>query len=133
MHGTTFGGGPLACAVAVACMRELDSANLVQHAAELGAYFRDRLTALQAKHAVIKEVRGLGLMIGVELTSDGLAKSIVAKMLERGIITNRTNNNVLRFLPPYLVTSEHVDQVCSALDEVLSMETAAHLQKDSHD
>ncbi|HYG99430.1 MAG TPA: aspartate aminotransferase family protein [Terriglobales bacterium] len=134
MHGTTFGGGPLACSVAVACIEELDRASLVKHAAELGSHFRDALLALKAKYVEIKEVRGLGLMIGVELTSADLAKSIVTKMLERGIVINRTNNNVLRFLPPYLVTREHVDQVCSALDDILGSETAASTQKkESHE
>lgn len=134
MHGTTFGGGPLACAVAVACISELDRAGMVQHAAQLGSYFLDRLGALKSKYGEIKEVRGLGLMVGVELTSADLAKAIVGKMFERGIVINRTNNNVLRFLPPYLVTREHVDEVCSALDELLAAETGANKEKkESHE
>lgn len=119
MHGTTFGGGPLACAVALEVMRVIDQQKLLGKNEKLGVYFRKQLAGLQKKHASIKEVRGMGLFIGAELDSADLAKTTVAAMLEQGIIINRTNETVLRFLPPYIVEKKHVDQVVKALDQVL--------------
>ena len=77
MHGTTFGGNPLACAVAIAVIDEIKRSNLLTHVTETGGYFRSQLLALQTKHPAIVEVRGLGLMIGVELNSDTLAKTVL--------------------------------------------------------
>ncbi len=119
MHGTTFGGGPLACAVALEVMRVIEKQKLLGKNEKLGVYFRKQLTGLQKKHTCIKEVRGMGLFIGAELDSADLAKAAVAAMLEQGIIINRTNETVLRFLPPYIVEKKHVDQVVKALDLVL--------------
>ncbi len=119
MHGTTFGGGPLACAVALEVMRVIEQKKLLTHNTNVGAYFRKQLTFMQKKHACIKDVRGMGLFIGAELDSADLAKAAVAAMLEQGIIINRTNETVLRFLPPYIVEKKHVDQVVKALDQVL--------------
>ncbi len=120
MHGTTFGGNPLACAVAIAVIDTLKQDNLLAHIGEVGSYFLAQLRALAAGHASIKEVRGAGLMIGVELYSAELAKQILAGMMNRRILLNRTHETVLRFLPPYLITREHVDQTVAALDELLS-------------
>ena len=125
MHGTTFGGNPLACAVAVAVIDEIKQSALLEHNAALGNYFIQRLRDLQAKHSSIREVRGLGLMIGVELESDILAKEVLAGMLARQILINRTHENVLRFLPPFLLTSTHVDQAVDALGELLTLHTPA--------
>lgn len=121
MHGTTFGGNPLAAAVALAVLRTLRADNLLQHNAEVGAYFQAQLRQLQTSHpSAIKDVRGLGLMIGCELTSADLAKSILAGMLKRHILINRTHETVLRFLPPYLITTAHVDEAIYALDTLLT-------------
>jgi acetylornithine aminotransferase/acetylornithine/N-succinyldiaminopimelate aminotransferase len=120
MHGTTFGGGPLVCAVAIAVIDEIKQSHLLEHVTKVGAYFHDQLVALQAKHSAIKEVRGLGLMIGVEIESEALAKSIAVAMLDRHIILNRTSETVLRFLPPYILERTHVDQTIQALDEILT-------------
>jgi len=118
MHGSTFGGGPLACAVAIEFLRTLDG--LMEHACEVGHYFRKQLDELQTKHSCIREVRGLGLMLGMELESAERAKTAVSQMLERGVLINRTNENTLRFLPPYIIRRRHVDQVVCTLDAVLS-------------
>jgi acetylornithine/N-succinyldiaminopimelate aminotransferase len=120
LHGTTFGGGPLACAVALAVLDTLERQHLLPNIRRVGAYFRARLTRLQRKHACIREVRALGLMVCAELDSADLAKQAVRAMLERGIIINRTHDTVLRFLPPFVIGRQHVDQVVRALDEVLS-------------
>ncbi len=127
MHGTTFGGGPLACATAETFLSILTSSGFLAHVEEVGAYFQQRLGQLKSKHKVIKEVRGLGLMVAAELKSADVAKATVKQMLEKGIIINRTHDKVLRFLPPLIIDRQHVDEVTTALDEVLqaSRRTAA--------
>jgi acetylornithine aminotransferase/acetylornithine/N-succinyldiaminopimelate aminotransferase len=117
MHGTTFGGGPLACAVASEFLRELEG--LLPHVTTVGDYFRKKLEALQPKHPGVREVRGLGLMLAMELDSSDRAKAIVAELLQRGIIINRAHETVLRFLPPYIIQKKHVDEVIRALDSTL--------------
>jgi acetylornithine aminotransferase/acetylornithine/N-succinyldiaminopimelate aminotransferase len=126
MHGTTFGGNPLACAVAVAVIDEIKQAHLLDHVTATGDYFRTRLRELQDKHPCIVEVRGFGLMIGVELDSDALAKTILAGMMDRRILLNRTHETVLRFLPPFLITREHVDQTIVALSELLALHSPSN-------
>jgi acetylornithine/N-succinyldiaminopimelate aminotransferase len=120
MHGTTFGGNPLACAVAIAVIDEIKQSTLLDRNAATGKYFISRLRDLQSRHPSIVDVRGLGLMIGVELDSDILAKKVLAGMMDRRILLNRTHETVLRFLPPYLLTHDHVDQAISKLDELLT-------------
>lgn len=117
LHGTTFGGGPLACAVAIEFLRTLDG--LLPRIAKLGDYFMQQLKSLQSKHATVKAVRGAGLMLALELDSPDLAKAVVAELLSKGILINRTHDTVLRFLPPYIAEKKHVDQVIHALDEGL--------------
>lgn len=119
MHGTTFGGGPLVCAVANTFISELTAPGMLDHVQELGAYFLQRLTGLKTKHKVIKEVRGLGLMLAAELKSADVAKIAVKQMLDRGFIINRTHDTVLRFLPPYIIERENVDAVIEALNDIL--------------
>src|SRR5580698_6788313 len=121
MHGTTFGGNPLAIAVAIAVVDEIKHSVHVQHVTETGDYFLSRLRDLQQKHTVIKEVRGRGLMIGIEIESADLAKEILGGMLARHIILNRTHETVLRFLPPYILQREHVDHAVAALDELFTL------------
>jgi acetylornithine/N-succinyldiaminopimelate aminotransferase len=118
MHGSTFGGGPLACAVAVEFLRVLEQ--LLHHVQETGSYFRAKLEWLKAQHRCVVEVRGMGLMLAMELNSADLAKAVVTKFLKRRILINRTNDTVLRFLPPYIIQKKHVDQVIRALDDSLS-------------
>ena len=125
MHGTTFGGGPLACAVACTFVRTLKKKGMLAHITETGAYFQKALLGLKARHPQVGEVRGIGLMLAAQLDSTDLAKMVVKQMLERGFVINRTNDNVLRFLPPFIIEKQHVDQMISALDRVLSANTAS--------
>ena len=125
MHGTTFGGGPLACAVAIAVIDTLENEGLLEHATEVGNYFQAQLHELAKKHETIVEVRGKGLMIGAELDSADLAKLVVAEMLKRHIVINCTSDTVLRFLPPYILEHAHVDTTIAALDEIFTEYAAA--------
>ena len=120
MHGTTFGGGPLACAVALEVLNVLEREKLLEHVKELGNYFIELLGQLDSRHGAVVDVRGVGLMVGLELDSADLAKFVQKAMLEKKIIINRTHETVLRFLPPYVVTKKQVEVVVKALDEILS-------------
>jgi len=122
MHGTTFGGGPLACAVAIEFLGQLDK--LLPHVGKVGSYFHAQAEGLRKKHSSIREVRGKGLMLGMELESAELAKAVAAQLLNEKILINRTNESVLRFLPAYIVEKKHVDKVISALDSALEQTTA---------
>jgi acetylornithine aminotransferase/acetylornithine/N-succinyldiaminopimelate aminotransferase len=118
MHGTTFGGGPLACAVAIEFLRVLH--RTLGHIRETGDYFHARLEGLKTRQGCVREIRGMGLMLGMNLDSPETAKAVVAKLLEQGILINRTQDTVLRFLPPYVIQRSHVDQVIRALDSALA-------------
>jgi acetylornithine aminotransferase/acetylornithine/N-succinyldiaminopimelate aminotransferase len=114
LHGTTFGGGPLACAVAIECLKQID--RLIPDVKKVGQYFLAQLEELQSKHSSVKDVRGLGLMLAMQLESAELAKSVLGQLLTKGILLNRTHDTVLRFLPPYIIEKKHVDEVIRALD-----------------
>jgi predicted acetylornithine/succinylornithine family transaminase len=115
MHGTTFGGGPLACRVALEFFDLLDP--LLPHIVEVGGYFRTRLTELAKRYSFIKEIRGYGLMIGVELDIPG--KQIVLDAMEEGLLINCTHDVVLRALPPYILAEQDVDRAITVLNKVL--------------
>lgn len=124
MHGTTFGGGPLACAVAIAVIDTIEKDGLLKRADELGEYFQAQLRQLKAKHECITDVRGKGLMLAAELDNAELAKQTVAEMLKRRIVINCTSETVLRFLPPYTLERQHVDEAIQALDEIFTEKAA---------
>ncbi|MFT8317815.1 MAG: aspartate aminotransferase family protein [Sporolactobacillus sp.] len=123
-HGGTFGGNPVACAAGVAVF-ELLEGGLADHAAEMGRYFKGKLAALAEKHQQILEVRGLGLMIGMEFVDSkgkpdaGLVESIRAKALEKGLIllSCGVSKNVIRFIPPLIVTEKQIDQAFAIFSE----------------
>lgn len=119
MHGTTFGGGPLACAVALQLLNVLERQKLLRHVEKNGSYLLSELKKLQVRHDDIREVRGFGLMVGMEMETADAAKAVVKQMLERGVILNRTDETVVRFLPPYLITKQHVDVAIRQLEQVL--------------
>jgi predicted acetylornithine/succinylornithine family transaminase len=116
MHGTTFGGGALACRVSLEFLDLLDE--LLPNIQRVGGYFHLKLNELVGKHGIVKEVRGYGLMLGVELNSSG--KQIVQDAMAAGLLINCTHDTVLRFLPPYNTTEKEVDQALKILAKVLA-------------
>lgn len=117
-HGSTFGGNPLACAAANVVLDTVGNELFLASVAKKGQYMKSRLQELQAKFpSLVKEVRGMGLILGMEISKPG--RDIVNACLERGAIINCTAGNVLRFVPPLIVTQEHIDEVCDILAEVL--------------
>ncbi len=117
-HGTTYGGNLLAMRAALVVLEELMDRGLQAHVAEAGAYFEAKLRALAATHAVIAEVRGAGLMRGLELTRD--AAPVVEGAMARGLLVNRTAERVVRMLPPYIVSTADIDEAVATLDAVLA-------------
>ncbi|MEO6725609.1 MAG: acetylornithine/succinylornithine family transaminase [Blastocatellia bacterium] len=117
-HGSTFGGGPLACRLSLEFLQMLQEENLMQRVTEVGTFFRKKLRRLQRDvPGAIKDVRGMGLMVGVELNFPG--KGVVTKMMERGFLMNCTHDTVLRFLPPYIIKKAEITAMVTALQEVL--------------
>ena len=116
-HATTFGGNPLCTAAALATLRVLLSEGFLEGVQETGAYFMKALEELAAQYSVIKEVRGKGLMVGVEMHEP--VASIIGKMLDAGIVCGPAGPNVLRFVPPLIVTKDEVDRVVATLDTAL--------------
>lgn len=116
-HGSTFGGNPLACAAALAAVQTILEEGVIDNSRDVGGYFLSRLLLLQQKYPVIREVRGKGLMIGVEMTSP--CAPLVLKCMEKGLLINCTNGNILRFVPPLILTRYDVDKALQILDEAL--------------
>jgi predicted acetylornithine/succinylornithine family transaminase len=114
MHGSTFGGGPLACRVGLEFLDILDG--LLPHIQQVGGYFKQKLNELARKHPFVTEVRGFGLMLGVELAVPG--KQIVLDAIAEGLLINCTHDKVLRFLPPYNVSEKEIDQAVKVLGKV---------------
>jgi acetylornithine aminotransferase/acetylornithine/N-succinyldiaminopimelate aminotransferase len=128
MHGTTFGGGPLQCRMALKVLEILERPGFLAHVSEVGAYFRQELEKLRAELPVIKEVRGEGLIVAAELHVPG--KSVVRQALDAGLLINCTQEKVLRFLPPLIIEKQHVDEAIRILRPVLAaLEPAATLKK----
>lgn len=118
-HGSTFGGGPLACAAGLAVMDVLLNNGLVENAAKMGGYFKEKLQELKAKHSSISEVRGVGLMIGIQLSVDK-AKEIQSKLMDLGYLVGSIGANVFRVVPPLIISKEDIDGFITVLDKVLS-------------
>ena len=117
-HGTTYGGNLLATRAALTVLEELMDRGLMAHVAEIGDYFAVKLEGLRTKHAVVREVRGAGVMRGLDLMVD--AAPVVEGALARGLLVNRTSETVVRMLPPYTVSRADVDEAVTILDAVLA-------------
>ena len=114
-HGTTFGGNPLACAIALETLDVIDDENICEMARVRGNYLMTRMRDLSQNWSAIKEVRGKGLMIGIELAFPG--GPVVTEMMKRGVLSNCASNNVIRLVPPLIITKEEIDTVVDVLVE----------------
>ena len=117
-HASTFGGNPLATAAGVAALTAILEEGMLENCQKMGDYFISKLEEIKGKFPFVKEVRGKGLILGMELKIDG--SSIVNEMLKKKILINCTMGNVLRFLPPLIVTKEEIDRVIKTLEEVFN-------------
>ncbi|MGD0336126.1 MAG: aspartate aminotransferase family protein [Candidatus Omnitrophota bacterium] len=117
MHASTFGGGPVICRAALAVLESIQKEKLLKNAQETGKYLFDKVGVLKDKYPIIKEVRGLGLMIGIELNMHG--KAIVEKCLEKGLLINCTHDTVLRLMPALNITIKQIDRGLRILEDAL--------------
>jgi len=116
-HASTFGGNPLACAAGLAAMDQLINQGVVENAARVGEYFMGKLVEMSSRYSFVREVRGMGLILGLELAVDG--RQIVSRCQDNGLLINCVNNSVLRFLPPLIITEGDVDQATGILERIL--------------
>ncbi|MEO8514365.1 MAG: acetylornithine/succinylornithine family transaminase [Ignavibacteria bacterium] len=117
-HGSTFGGNPVAAASGIIVMEELEQ-GLMKSNETLGALLKSKLIAIAEKYpGTIREVRGMGLMIGIELIASG--QPVVDELMKRNVLVNCTNENVIRLLPPYVITKAEIELFCSKFEEVIS-------------
>ncbi|MGA2775434.1 MAG: aspartate aminotransferase family protein [Candidatus Omnitrophota bacterium] len=117
MHASTFGGGPVICKAALAVLHAIQKEKLLAKAQKLGTYLFEKMNALKTRYPTIKEVRGVGLMCGLELNVPG--KPIVEKAIEKGLLINCTHDTVLRLMPALNITKKEIDTAAGILDELL--------------
>lgn len=129
IHGTTFGGGPLACAAALEFLRVVEEEKLLDNIRARGQELRAGLEKLAAKFDFVREVRGEGLMLGMELAGDG--NPYVRQALRRGLVINCAHDRTLRFLPPFIVRAQHVREFLSKLEQVLAKTPQPKLEADA--
>jgi len=119
-HSSTFGGNPLSCAAGIATLHALTQDGLIENAEKMGKLFREGLEKLKEKHTIIREIRGKGLMIGVELKFD--VKDVLMNLMKEGVLMLYSGRNILRILPPLVITKEDITKVLETLDVVLTKE-----------
>ncbi|MBA4460912.1 MAG: aspartate aminotransferase family protein [Nitrosopumilaceae archaeon] len=119
-HSSTFGGNPLSCAAGVAALKAITEDGLIENSEKMGKIFREGLEKLKEKHAIIREIRGKGLMIGVELKFE--VRDILMNLIKEGVLMLYSGRNILRILPPLVITEEDITKVLQALDSVLTEE-----------
>jgi len=118
-HGSTFGGNPLACAAGLAVLETILKEDLVGNAEKMGHYFKERLEELKGKYSIVKEVRGKGLMIGVEFNAE-IAVEVKNRCFENGYLVGSVGKNILRMLPPLIINKDDIDGMICVLDNILS-------------
>ncbi|MFH1856677.1 MAG: aspartate aminotransferase family protein [Candidatus Omnitrophota bacterium] len=118
MHASTFGGSPIACVAGLAVFKAIKEENLLQNVKEMGDYLRGKLAELKQKYAFIEEIKGLGVMLGIKLSTEG--KKIVDLCFERGLLINCTQGNILRIMPALGVKKKEIDRMIKILDKVLT-------------
>ena len=116
-HASTFGGNPLASAAGIAALKAVLEEGMLENCRKVGKYLLEKLNKLKAEYSFIKEVRGKGLIIGMELTIPGA--DIVKACMEKGLLINCTSDKILRFIPPLVVTENEVDEMLMILEQVL--------------
>jgi acetylornithine/N-succinyldiaminopimelate aminotransferase len=127
-HASTFGGNPLACAAGLAVCRILIEGRVLEQARRMGDYLSKGLADFKDRHRAVRDVRGLGLLQGLEVEID--AKAVVADCLTRGVLVNATSERVLRFVPPLIITQTEIDRVLETLSSIFNQRTMA--EKDQH-
>ena len=119
-HSSTFGGNPLSCAAGIATLHALTQDGLIENSEKMGKIFREGLEKLKEKHTIIREIRGKGLMIGVELKFE--VKDVLMNLMKEGVLMLYSGRNILRILPPLVITKEDITKVLETLDVVLTKE-----------
>ena len=119
-HSSTFGGNPLSCAAGIATLQALTQDNLIENSEKMGKLFKEGLEKLKEKHSIIREIRGKGLMIGVELKFE--VKDVLMNLMKEGVLMLYSGRNILRILPPLVISKEDVAKVLETLDNVLTIE-----------
>jgi len=119
-HSSTFGGNPLSCAAGIATLQALTQDGLIENSEKMGKIFREGLEKLKEKHTIIREIRGKGLMIGVELKFE--VKDILMNLMKEGVLMLYSGRNILRILPPLVISKEDITKVLQTLDAVLTIE-----------
>jgi acetylornithine/LysW-gamma-L-lysine aminotransferase len=119
-HSSTFGGNPLSCAAGTAALKALTEDGLVENSEKMGKIFREGLEKLKEKHTIIREIRGKGLMIGVEMKFE--VRDILMNLIKEGVLMLYSGRNILRILPPLVISEEDITKVLQSLDSVLSEE-----------
>jgi acetylornithine aminotransferase len=117
-HASTFGGTPIVTAAALEVCKILIEDKIIENGKKIGLFFKDKLNALKDKHAIVEDVRGLGLLLGMKLKIDG--GPVVAKCMEKGILINCIQDNILRFIPPLIISKEEIDELIECLDTILT-------------
>jgi acetylornithine aminotransferase len=116
-HASTFGGTPLVTAASLAVLRTLKKEKIIEHGHVIGSYFKEQLIGLKQKHTSVVDVRGLGLLLGMKVNIDG--DEIVKKTMDKGFLINCIQGNILRFIPPLIISKKEIDGLVACLDQIL--------------
>jgi len=119
-HSSTFGGNPISCAAGIAALKALTEDGLIENSEKMGKIFREGLEKLKEKHTMIREIRGKGLMIGIEMKFE--IKDILMELIKEGILMLYSGRNILRILPPLVISEDDITKVLHALDFILTKE-----------
>ncbi len=116
-HASTFGGTPLVTAASLAVLRTLKKEKIIEHGSAVGSYFKEQLIGLKQKHTSVVDVRGMGLLLGMKVNIDG--DEIVKKTMDKGFLINCIQGNILRFIPPLIISKKEIDNLIACLDQIL--------------
>ena len=119
-HSSTFGGNPISCAAGIAALTAITQDGLIENSEKMGKVFRDGLEELKSKHPIIREIRGKGLMIGIEMKFE--VRDILMDLIQEGVLMLYSGRNILRILPPLVITEEDIRRVLQVLDTVFTKE-----------